>query len=202
MSDPTATPAAPATLRQQAQALLVAGGSPASRGWGVSVEALALLHRLASTQGSASDALKLLHELQVHQVELDLQHAQLEANERELTDEVARYRVLYEQLPVAHFVLDAGDRIVECNRAGADLFGASGSEVSGRRFDGLLSIDSRASLAALLRAARDGAASACCTVWSGPDPLDSRCWRLAASALSAGDAVQLVVTDGPGSPEG
>jgi hypothetical protein len=89
------------TLRQQAHHQLVAGVAPQSRGWGVSVEALTLLHRLASQPGSASDALKLLHELQVHQVELDLQQAQLEANERELNDELSRYRLLFEQAPSA-----------------------------------------------------------------------------------------------------
>ncbi len=201
MSKPIPDPDSRATLRHQAQQQLVAGIAPASRGWGVSVEALAMLHRLASTPASAGDALNLLHELQVHQVELDLQQAQLEANEHELVDELARYRALFEQAPVAQFVLDAGGRIVECNRAGAELFGGSGNDVCGRRFDEFLSPDSQLPLAALLRDARGGMAKPCRTVQPGRDPSASRSWRIAASALQASDVIQLVVTDGAGSPE-
>lgn len=202
MSDPNADPGSRPTLRQQAQQQLVAGIAPASRGWGVSVEALTLLHRLASTPASATDALNLLHELQVHQVELDLQQAQLEANELELAEELARYRALYVQAPVAHFVLDAGGRIMECNRAGTELLGASGSEVSGRRFDEFLSPDSQLPLAALLRDVQNGVANPRRTVQSKRGSIDSRSWRLTASSIAASDTIQLVVTDGAASPEG
>jgi PAS domain-containing protein len=202
MSDPIADPGPRATLRQQAQQQLVAGIAPASRGWGVSVEALALLHRLASTPASAGDALNLLHELQVHQVELDLQQAQLEANEHELAEELARYRALYEHAPVANFVLDDGGRIVECNRAGAILFGASSGEICGRRFDEFLSADSRLPLAGLLRDARAGATNPCRMVRPGRDPINAQNWRISASAVDGCDAIQLVVSDGAGSPEG
>jgi len=188
------------TLRQQAHHQLVAGVAPQSRGWGVSVEALTLLHRLASQPGSASDALKLLHELQVHQVELDLQQAQLEANERELNDELSRYRLLFEQAPSAQFLMDAGDHIVECNRAGAILLNAG--DVVGRRFDEFLSPDSRLPLAALLRDARAGANAACRTVQPVSASPNSRPWQVAAGALFASGEIQLAVTDGAALPDG
>lgn len=198
MSKRTADPEPHTTLRQRAQHKLDTGTAPTSRGWGVSVEALALLHRLASAPASAADALKLLHELQVHQVELDLQHAQIEANEAELADELARYRALYMQAPAAHFVLDADGRIVECNRAGADLLGRSSSEISGRRFDEFLSSDSRVPFATLLRDVRDGAANPCCTVRPARERIDARHWQIAASAGPSDGAVQLIVTAGAG----
>ena len=199
MSKRTADPDSHTTLRQQAQHKLDTGTAPTSRGWGVSVEALALLHRLASTPASAADALRLLHELQVHQVELDLQHDQIEANEHELADELARYRALYVQAPVAHFLVDASGRIVECNCAGADLFGRNSSEISGRRFDDFLSVDSHLPLATLLRDARNGAANPCCTVRSAHGRIDSRYWRIFASAGPANGTIQLIVTDDAGS---
>lgn len=200
MSNPTAEPGTRTTLRQQAQQQLVAGIAPASRGWGVSVEALALLHRLASSPGSADDALKLLHELQVHQVELDLQQAQIETNEQELGDEAARYRALFERAPVAHFVLDAGGRITQSNRAGAALLGLRSSELCGRRFDEFLSADSQLPLAALLRDARTDAAFPCRTVRPGRDPMELRHWKISASSQPESDAIQLIVCDGAGSP--
>ena len=67
-------------LRQAAEDSLKQGTTPPTKGWSISADALALLYRLASNPDSAGDALKLLHELQAHQVELDLQHEQLKAN--------------------------------------------------------------------------------------------------------------------------
>ena len=67
-----------AELRVTAEERLNRGSAPATRGGSTGAPALASLHRLANAPASASDALKLLHELQVHQVELDLQHEQAE----------------------------------------------------------------------------------------------------------------------------
>ena len=76
-------------LRQSAVERLVKGIAPATRGSSLGTEALTLLHGLASTPQTASDALKLLHELQVHQVELDLQHEQAEQECRQLAEDKA-----------------------------------------------------------------------------------------------------------------
>jgi PAS domain-containing protein len=82
-----------------------------------------LLYRLSSDPASASDALKLLHELQTHQVELDLQHAQLLESENELHAQLAHYRALYEQAPIGYLVLEGDGRILQSNRAAAELLG-------------------------------------------------------------------------------
>lgn len=77
-------------LRQHAEARLNGGQAPKTLGWSSSAQALSLLHRLASDPASAADALKLLHELQVHQVELDLQHEQMEQQLLELSETLRR----------------------------------------------------------------------------------------------------------------
>lgn len=202
MSTSTADAGGQATLRQRAHAQLAAGSAPASRGWGVSVDALTLLHRLASAPASAADALKLLHELQVHQVELDLQQAQLEANEREMGDQLARYRAMYAWAPVAFLVLDASGRIQECNRAGVDQLAAGGSEVAGRRFDEYLSVDSRLPFAALLRDARGDAVKPCRSLQPASGTASSPRWRVTASGVPGSDAILLVVADDTASAEG
>jgi len=190
-----------AALRQHAQQKLNAGIAPSTRGWGVSVEALELLHRLASAPASAADALKLLHELQVHQVELDLQHAQLEAGERELGDGLARYRVLFEQAPVAYFSLDGLGQVEECNHAGADLLGVSAEEACGRPFTAFLSAEGRLRFAGLLAALRGGSRSPSCSVSAGSGGSDSPNWRLTVSGVPGGEAILLVVTQAAVPPE-
>lgn len=77
-------------LRQRAEGRLEEGMAPATLGWSTGTGALTLLHRLAGDPASAGDALKLLHELQVHQVELDLQHEQMEQQLLELGEALRR----------------------------------------------------------------------------------------------------------------
>ncbi len=191
-----------ASLRQHAQQRLSAGSAPPTRGWGVSVEALTLLHRLASAPDSAADALQLLHELQVHQVELDLQQAQLEASEGELTEELTRYRALFEQAPVAYFVLDARAQIEEANRAGAELLGIRAEELCGRAFGAFLTNDGQVQLASMVAALRRADANnAHCTVHFGNASGDRQSWQLSASAGPTSGAILLAATPGPASPE-
>ena len=155
------------TLRTQAEVRLKEGTAPRTYGWLPSLDALALLHKLASAPESAGDALKLLHELQVHQVELDLQHEQLEASERERSEDLLRRARLYDLAPVGYFVVDHNGGITSVNRAGAHLFGADLAELEGRRIDSLLAPASRPILASLLAQLRDGGANATCEVRSG-----------------------------------
>ena len=72
-------------LRRDARHLLDHGASPKIRSGTLGVDALQLLYQRASEPESAADALKLLHELQTFQVELDLMYQQLQANEHDLT---------------------------------------------------------------------------------------------------------------------
>ena len=90
MSTLSAEPSKYLQLRVDAEARLDEGSAPPTNGWTVSVGALTRLHNLASAPESVDDALKLLHELQVYQVELDLQHEQMEATRRELAEDLAR----------------------------------------------------------------------------------------------------------------
>ncbi|HRQ66572.1 MAG TPA: PAS domain-containing protein, partial [Xanthomonadaceae bacterium] len=149
-----------AALRLDAQRQLKAGTAPTMQGWGISVETLALLHRLASSPDGAGDALKLLHELQVHQVELDLQYAQLEANERELDQVLTRYRAMYELAPFAYFVLSPDGTVLEVNLAGASLLGLAREEIAGHPLTRFLASDSHERLAGLLQALHEGAGGA------------------------------------------
>lgn len=89
----------------------------------LAVDALAVLHRLAIAPDSFGDSLMLLHELQTYQVELDLQYEQLLENEREIQQELARYKALYEAAPAGYLIVDPHGAVVEGNQAAADLLG-------------------------------------------------------------------------------
>jgi hypothetical protein len=68
-----------------------------------------------------TDAIKLLHELQVHQIELEMQNEELiKANE---TAELAlkKYTMLYDFAPMGYFTLDPDGNICELNFTGAEM---------------------------------------------------------------------------------
>ncbi|MCG6117890.1 MAG: PAS domain-containing protein [Aquimonas sp.] len=193
----------PSGLRALARQRLSAGIAPPSRGWGVSVEALALLHRLASDPDSAADALKLLHELQVHQVELDLQQAQLEVSERELSETLARYQGLHTLAPLAYFVLDSQGRVQECSPAAAKLLAAASEDVCGRPFRELLRTASRAQFGALLEALiHDGANAVEAEVQAANTPDGARHWQIRLCRVSTSGDILLVATPGTESSAG
>ena len=72
---------------------------------------------------SESDVKKLLHELQVHQIELEMQNEELrEANE--LTEQaLKKYTMLYDLAPMGYFTLDQNGSICDLNFTGAEMLG-------------------------------------------------------------------------------
>ena len=183
-----------AILRLDAESRLREGLAPTTRGWAVGTETLTLLYRLASAPDTAADALKLLSELQTHQVELDLQHAQLEANQEELAQVLDHYRVLYDFAPVGYLVVGIDVQVLEGNRAGTELLGTGPGEIEGRPIAAFFASDSRPAVLELFGALREGALGACCAVassdrGSGQNPL-----RINASLAPGGDAVLMIMS--------
>lgn len=191
MSTLTAEPATQTRLREHAEGRLKEGTAPPTLGWQPSMDALSLLHRLASAPGSAHDALKLLHELQVHQVELDLQHEQMEATQRELVEDLARYKGLYEFAPAGYLSVGRDGDILEGNPAGAGLFGMTQDELRGRRLDSLLASESRPVLLELLRRLREGGPRDACEAHSS----GGRRLQVVANATPGGGSFLMIFVD-------
>lgn len=149
-------------LRDKAEAQLQSGTTPTASHCSVSVDTLNLLHRLSSNPDNAEDALKLLHELQVHQVELDLQNEEIAANERALEKDLCRYRALYDGAPLAYCVVDLGGAVIQGNDAAAELFSGGKDHLEGQRIDTFLNPTNRPLLLDLLqRVAESGARDSC-----------------------------------------
>ena len=156
-----------APLRHVAEARLKDGiPPPAHGGWTTGVDALNVLHNLAGSPQSAEDALKLLHELQVHQVELSMQHEQMEQSRAEVAETLERYVERFDFAPVGYFTLEPDGRIVEGNLAGADLFAVDRAGLPGRSIESLVAADSRTALRAVLERLRKNGPTETCEVYS------------------------------------
>jgi len=181
-------------LRIAADARLNDGSAPPNRGWTLSGDVLSLLYRLASDPDSASDALKLLHELQTHQVELDLQQAQLEDNERAFAEDLAHYKALYDYAPVGYFVLLEG-QVIEANLAGARLFGVDPQDFQNQSVDSFLAPQSRPVMAEFLKVLRESGSSASCVVHPLQGVDGSRRFWVTANRSPSGKAILMAVSE-------
>jgi PAS domain-containing protein len=114
--------------------------------------ALSVLMAWASSSDTAADALTLLHELQVHQVELDLQAEELRDSRLELEADLRRQAERYDRQPVACFTLDASLLVHDLNWAAAGLLGLPAVEARGLGLDAFCSPESAPRLRELVAA--------------------------------------------------
>ena len=66
---------------------------------------------------------KLVHELTVHQIELEMQNEALRKSQMETAESQYKYSDLYDFAPVGYFTLDKKGHIIEANVTGASLLG-------------------------------------------------------------------------------
>jgi len=97
--------------------------------------------RPAPARAVAEDPRRLVHELEVHRVELELQNEELRAARFETETALERYTDLFDFAPVGYLVVTADGTITKANFAAARLLGQERSRVVGRRFGGFVAED-------------------------------------------------------------
>ncbi len=102
-----------------------------------------------------ADAERLLHELEVHRVELEMQNEELKAARLEAEQGLERYTEVFDFAPIGYAVLAPDERILELNLAAAQLLGGERSRLVGRSFGQMLPTEHREVFSALLARAHD-----------------------------------------------
>lgn len=98
--------------------------------------------RPAETKPSA-DTTRLLHELQVHQVELEMQNGELHEARDSMETLLEKYTDLYDFSPVGYFTLGSCGKIHLVNLTGASLVGITRAKLIGHSFSQLITPDLR-----------------------------------------------------------
>lgn len=75
---------------------------------------------------------RLLHELQVHKIELEMQNEELKVGRDQLETALERYTELYDFAPVGYMTLNKSGRVLEVNLTGATMLGKVRSAIVGR----------------------------------------------------------------------
>jgi PAS domain S-box-containing protein len=90
--------------------------------------------RVAQVERLLEERERLIHDLEVHQVELEVQNQQLREAQHLLEESRARYSDLYDFAPVSYCTLDPAGCIVEINLTGAAMLGTPRGHVIGKPF--------------------------------------------------------------------
>ena len=84
------------------------------------------------------DVQQLVHELQVHQIELEMQNDELRRTQLELEAVRDRYMDLYDFSPAGHLTLDTHGTIVEANLRAGTLLGLNRKKLIGQPLSGFI----------------------------------------------------------------
>jgi len=106
--------------------------------------------KTAAPPATESDSQRLVHELEVHQIELEMQNEELVQSNAQVKAGLRQYTDLYDSAPIGYFTLAHDGTIHQVNLAGANLLGVERDALIKRRFGVFVSARSRTTFSAFL----------------------------------------------------
>jgi len=99
---------------------------------------------------SPEEMLRLIHELAVHQMELEMQQQELIRSREELEKSLDRYTNLYDLAPVGYLTLALDGKIIEINLTAATILDVARSRLHGKRLQNFIAHKDYQTFTALL----------------------------------------------------
>ena len=138
---------------------------------------------------------RLVHELQVHQIELEMQNEELQTARDEVASGLEKYSDLYDFAPVGYLTLDPEGRVLEANLTCASLLGIDRSRLVKRRFGVFVSAADLPAFNAFITRVFESKAREFCEVMllkEGKPPVEV---RIEAVVAASGRECRAAVTD-------
>ena len=142
-----------------------------------------------------ADTQRLVHELQVHQIELEMQNEELQQARIELEAGLEKYSDLYDFAPVGYLTLDREGTIQEANLAAAALLGSERSRLLQRHLGLYVATSDRAEFSDFLTRVQAGHDREVCEVrllQKGQFPVEV---RIEAMMAASGQECRVVLED-------
>ncbi|MHB1399588.1 MAG: sensor histidine kinase [Trichloromonadaceae bacterium] len=158
-------------------------------------ERLNALETEARRPRTEDESQRLLHELQVHQIELEMQNAELRLARNEAERAVEMYSDLYDFAPVGYVTLDRKGIIRTANLTVATLLKTERSRLVGRRFGLFVDANTRATLMAFLDKVFAGQAREACEVALLNEGKGLLFVQIEAAATASGQECRAVIID-------
>ena len=107
-------------------------------------------HNPSFSEIAELDNRKLIHELQVHQIELEMQNEELKIAHQQAYESIEKYVELYDRAPSGYLTLSKSGDILELNISAAEMLGKNSNKLRNTRFGLHISHDSLSSFNKLL----------------------------------------------------
>ncbi|MEZ4295924.1 MAG: ATP-binding protein [Polyangiaceae bacterium] len=147
--------------------------------------------------GPPPEAVRLVHELRVHEIELEMQNEELRNARAELEASLARYTEIFDFAPIGYVTLDGQDTIREVNLAAARLLGRPRQRLEGALFRHFVDVGSRAAyqdfISRVARTTDEARPHEVIEVWLSGQGDEAICARL--SAVGVGGTALLAIED-------
>ena len=151
--------------------------------------------RKAAAPVPGQDLLRQLHEMEIRQINLELQNKELLQVRAELESAFSRLSDLFDFAPVGYLTLARDGSIRQINLAGAVLLGSEPARLVMRRFDLLVSDQSRPAFQAILEKLLTGRGRETCEL-ALPENGNELFWvRLEATCFEGGQESRAVLVD-------
>ncbi|HKQ68023.1 MAG TPA: ATP-binding protein [Polyangiaceae bacterium] len=148
--------------------------------------------RRKTAPASEPDNLELLHELEVHRIELEMQNDELRSAHAALEAGLDRYTQLFDFAPIGYATLASDGTVREVNHCGAVLLGELRKHIVGRRFGLFVASGGRATFNAMLSSVDDEEKHRTCELELAGSGDDARCARFTASSLAGREVTILL----------
>ncbi|HEY5283843.1 MAG TPA: response regulator [Polyangia bacterium] len=149
---------------------------------------------VAGEENLSQETRKLVQELQVHQIELEMQNEELQRAREEAEEERACYADLYEFAPVGYLTLGRDGVIRRVNLTGARLIGQERARLVGRRLAALLAPDHTATFNSFFAKALDIGTKEVCEVVLGREGAAPLTVELVATSSTSSEGLECRVT--------